>query len=139
MENEFIAQSVMFTFCQDFWNVPLSVISDIGYNSRSIIFQKHIFNFINTQRRFPNHLQIKLKFKRYAYKSWFYSWWNTILYIETKWKEFFSRQVFVRIANKQYLLEHLRKKQDKQIPESSLHKLQHKLHGNFPNKKVLKC
>lgn len=54
-------------------------------------------------------------------------------------KEFFSGQVFVRIAYKQYLLEHLCKKLDKQIPESSLHKLQHKLHGDFPKKKVLTC
>lgn len=54
-------------------------------------------------------------------------------------KEFFSGQVFVRIAYKQYLLEHLCKKVDKQIPEFSLRKLQHRLHGNFPNKKVLTC
>lgn len=41
-------------------------------------------------------------------------------------KEFFSGQVFVRIAYKQYLLEHLYKKVDKQIPEFSLRKLQHR-------------
>lgn len=54
-------------------------------------------------------------------------------------KEFFSGQVFVRIPYKQYLLEHLYKKVDKQISEFSLRKLQHRLHGNFPNKKVLTC
>lgn len=43
-------------------------------------------------------------------------------------KEFFSGQVFVRIAYKQYLLEHLCKKVDKQIPEFSLRKLPHRLH-----------